>query len=566
MSSRQEIRNGAAALLDQMEADGVDCLFASPIAVMAPIWEEIARRGKGMRPRYLRCRHELLAVAAASGYYQATGRPQVAFLPTNLGVQNGSMALRTAMQEHVPMVAVSVDSLTWGENLPTDPGVEWPSLLGHLAGPARTGETVVKWAKEARTPSDVVHEWRRAHYLADVIPRGPTLLEIPVDLLMGEAFPGQPPPLPPARLVAPSEEVEALADLLAGATNPIIRTGYAGRFGEARDSLREIAEKLGAPVYEFFMPNHHNFPRNHRLHGAGEIEDVLGEADVVLLAGVDAPWHPPLQKLKPGCAVVHVAEDPLRPRAPYWGYATTHTLAGDVTLNLRALARALRSRPDAPGGRAERWSTHFDERRARMRATADRMAASADGVVPAPALFRALHDALPEDAIAVDEIVCQMDFFLHFLFASKPIEQVRGWHGALGTSLGVALGVKVARPDRLVVCVIGDGAWHYNPVPAALGFAQEHGTPLLIVVCNNGQYGSQTLNVRKFYPDGAAVAANDFVGNVIAPMPDYHRAADGYGGAGERVSRIADLAAAIGRGLASVADGRTYILDVLVDP
>jgi acetolactate synthase I/II/III large subunit len=562
----ENTRNGASMLLDQFESDGVDCLFASPIAAMAPIWEELARRGDSLRLRYLRCRHELLAVAAASGYYQITGRPQVVFLPTNLGVQNGSMALRTAMQEHVPMVVLSVDSLTWGENPQTDPGLEWPSLLGHAAGPARSGETVVKWAKEARTSSDVVHEWRRAHYIANAIPRGPTLVEIPVDLLIEEAFEIQPPALPTTTLVAPPAEIEILADMLAGAENPIIRTGYAGRMPEAREALIVIAEKLGAPVYEFFMPNHHNFPRSHPLHGVGDIEEVIGEADLVFLAGADAPWHPPIQRLRPGCEVVHLAEDPLRPRASYWGYATTRTLAGDVVKNLCALADALRSRPDAPAARATQWQKRFADRRSIMRTEADRLSAMAQGVVPASDLFRALHEALPDNAIAVDEIVCQGEAFQHFLFESKPFKQVRGWHGALGTGLGVALGVKVACPLQTVVCIIGDGAWHYNPVPAALGFAQENALPILIIVCNNGQYSSQTVDVKKFYPEGAAVTGNNFIGNVIQPMPDYYKAADGYGGAGERVSRSVDLAAAITRGLAAVAGGQTFILDVLVDP
>ncbi len=449
---------------------------------MAPIWKELVRRGDSLRLRYIRCRHELLAVAAASGYYQITGRPQVVFLPTSLGVQNGSMALRTAMQEHVPMVAISVDLLTWGENPETDPGLEWPSLLGHAAGPARSGETVVKWAKEARTASDVVHEWRRALYIANAIPRGPTLVEMPVDLLVEKAFEPQPPPLPAATLVAPSAEIESLADRLASAENPIIRMGYAGRMPEAREALIAIAEKLGAPVYEFFMPNHHNFPRDHPLHGVGAIEEVIGEADVVLLAGVDAPWHPPIQRLRPGCEVVHMAEDPLRPRAPYWGYTTTRTLAGDVVENLCALADALRSRPDAAAARAARWRKRFASGRQSMRLAADRLSAEAQGVVPAGDLFRAFHNALPEDTIVVDEIVCQGEAFLHFLFESKPFRQVRGWHGALGTGLGVALGVKTACPQQTVVCVIGDGAWHYNPVPAALGFAQEHQLPVLIVV------------------------------------------------------------------------------------
>ncbi|MCB0947336.1 MAG: hypothetical protein KDB49_21315, partial [Mycobacterium sp.] len=72
--------NGADVLLEQLERQGVDCIFASPIAVMAPIWEALARRGddhtrvKG--PRYFRCRHELLAMGLASGYYKATGRSQ----------------------------------------------------------------------------------------------------------------------------------------------------------------------------------------------------------------------------------------------------------------------------------------------------------------------------------------------------------------------------------------------------------------------------------------------------------------------------------------------------------
>jgi acetolactate synthase-1/2/3 large subunit len=201
-----------------------------------------------------------------------------------------------------------------------------------------------------------------------------------------------------------------------------------------------------------------------------------------------------------------------------------------------------------------------------MTVEADRASSQTQDAVTAAALFRALHAALPEDAVAVDEIVSQAPEFVHFLFESKPIQQVRGWQGALGTSLGVALGVKVAKPDKTVVSVIGDGAWHYNPVPAALGFSQEYGLPLLIVVCNNGQYNSQTWNVLRYYPDGAAVSGDNFVGNVIHPMPDYYKAADGYGGAGERVACADDLAPAIERGLDAVAAGHSYILDVIVRP
>lgn len=561
--SDESVRNGAGMLLDLFEADGIDCVFASPIAVMAPIWEELAARSSSLHLRYYRCRHELLAVAAAEGYYHATGRPQVAFLPTSLGVENGSMALRTALQDHVPIVAISIDSMTWGEDPDRDPGPEWPSLLGHSAGPAKSGESVVKWAKQARTPSDLVHEWRRALYVAKAIPRGPTLLEVPFDLLVGDAYAHQPTSLPPAVTVAPAAEIEAVARLLSGAKNPVITTEFGGRTPEQRAALVTIAERLGAPVFEFMMPACHNFPRNHPLYGVGHFEDVIGEADAILIAGSNAPWHPPVQALRPGAAVIHLAEDPLRPRAPYWGYATTNTLAGDVGLNLIALSREIEALPAAPGARREAWQARFAEQRA---VEARRERSSEEGKVAAEDLFDALHDALPEDTIIVDEIVAQIHQYISHLFRSKPFQQVRGWQGALGTSLGVALGVKTAVPNRTVVAVLGDGAWHYNPVPAALGFSQEHGMPLLVVVCNNGQYRSQTWNVLHYYPEGAAVAHHNFVGNVIQPMPDYYKAADGYGGEGERVSRSEDLATAIARGLASVAAGKTYILDVLVNP
>ena len=153
--------NGAEVILELLRTHGTDCIFASPIAVMAPLWEALAQRrarGADEKPRYFQCRHESLAVSLASGYYKATGRAQVVFLPTGLGVLHGAMALRTALQERVPMTVISPDTLTYGEVPELDPGPEWPSVLIDQHGPARSAETCVKWAKEAKTPADLVHE------------------------------------------------------------------------------------------------------------------------------------------------------------------------------------------------------------------------------------------------------------------------------------------------------------------------------------------------------------------------------------------------------------------------
>lgn len=88
--------------------------------------------------------------------------------------------------------------------------------------------------------------------------------------------------------------------------------------------------------------------------------------------------------------------------------------------------------------------------------------------------------------------------------------------------------------------------------------------PLLIVLCNNRQYASQTWNILRYYPDGAAVRSGNFVGNKIEPMPDYVKTVEAYGGAGERVQSIEALEPAIRRGLQVIGKGQTFLLDTLL--
>src|SRR5215831_1085464 len=487
--------NGAEVILELLRTQGTDCIFASPIAVMAPLWEALAQRrtrGADEKPRYLQCRHESLAVSLASGYYKVTGRAQVVMLPTGLGVLHGAMALRTALQERVPMTVLSPDTLTYGDVPEMDPGPEWPSLLIDQHGPARDAETCVKWAKESKTPADLVHELRRALYFAETIPRGPTLLTVPFDQLMS------PTPLPPAPRIEPhpvmaaAAQLDEIATLLGGAEDPIIITDHAGRTEEERAALIGLAETLSAPVFEFMLPAYHNVPRSHPLAMLGPVEPVIERADVILIAGANGPWHPPQLPLRPGCRIIHLEEDPLRPRSAYWGYRTTHAVAGEREPSVRGIAeRVCRRLPTPPADRARRWKEYKDGVLAQGVKDADAALAQVEGAVPAAALFRALHRALPASSSIVDEIVAQIPQMTQFLFESKPFRQYRGWTGALGTSLGTALGVKLAKPGDTVVCVIGDGALHYNPVPAALGFAQQNGLPILVVLCDNRGYVSQ---------------------------------------------------------------------------
>jgi acetolactate synthase-1/2/3 large subunit len=117
-----------------------------------------------------------------------------------------------------------------------------------------------------------------------------------------------------------------------------------------------------------------------------------------------------------------------------------------------------------------------------------------------------------------------------------------------------------------VVCTIGDGAFHYNPVVASLGAAQEHGLPLLVVLFNNAGYRSQKNDVANYYPKGMAVQAGRVIGTSIAPAPDYTKLAQAYGGWGEKVEKPAELRTALKRALEQVAQGRLALVDVVLAP
>jgi acetolactate synthase-1/2/3 large subunit len=139
-------------------------------------------------------------------------------------------------------------------------------------------------------------------------------------------------------------------------------------------------------------------------------------------------------------------------------------------------------------------------------------------------------------------------------------------YGGLGLGLGLALGVKHAHGDRPVVCTIGDGAFHYNPVVASFGAAQEHRLPIMVVLFDNAGYLSQKTDVANDHPDGAAVRTGRFAGTSIAPQPDYVMLARAYGGTGEKIDRPGEVRPALQRALDAVASGRLALVHLVLAP
>jgi acetolactate synthase-1/2/3 large subunit len=363
--------------------------------------------------------------------------------------------------------------------------------------------------------------------------------------------------------------LEELAGMLVAAKNPVIVAEGAGRTEKSVVCLVEIAELLGAGVVETRSTGCVNFPRAHPLHAGYEPAEYLKDADMLFLLSVIAPWHPASRRpALPGAKVAVLDENPLRAELPYWGYQSDLCLTGEIESSLEELLGLLKKRVAKGDGerdrRAEAWKSRNETRRRKWRDEA--LALAETKPMDTRWVAHEVSRSVPADAIVVEETITHRLAVHRYFDSLKPGSFFAGCIGGLGTGLSTAIGVKAAHPKRPVVCLIGDGSFNYDPAPAALGAAQEHGLPILIVMFNNQGYLSQKSGVPKYYPNGWAVKSNQYAGLNIAPCPDYATIAKAFDGYGEKVEEPGEVGRAVERGLKAVAAGQLALIDIRLRP
>ncbi len=539
---------GAEAILATLRGMGVERIFASPGSDWAPLWEALARpHAPGEIPEYVSVRHEETAIAMASAWSKANGKLPAVVLHTTVGTLHGAMALRIALHERVPMVVLAGESATFGEPPAPMVGRQWLRLLTDVGGPARLVEPCVKWSFGLNASLILPQTMQRACQIAMSAPRGPVFVSVPIEHLMETlAAPLPAPTALPRPAAAHPAALDELAAALAAARKPLIITEEAGRDPAAVRSLVALAEALGAPVAEAWQPYYVNFPRGHPLYAgvAPEIENLVKDADAVLLADAVVPWHPP-SSLGSGTKVFAIGEDPLRSNLPFWGFRADLIVPGELRSTLEELLKRV-------GKKAGHKSVRQEFKPA------------ASGMNNAW-IAQELNEVLPKDAIVVNETITHRLELLRRLTKLEPGGFYEASFGGLGVGLGAALGVKYAQPGRTVIATIGDGAFHYNPVVASFGASQELGLPLLVVLFDNAGYLSQKTDVKTYYPDGAAVRTGRFAGTAITPRPEYAKLAEAYGGHGEKVAEAGSVRAALQRGLQEAEKGRLALIHMVLE-
>ena len=497
---------GRSAFLALLKDEGITHLFGNPGTTELPIMHALKDHPE---LTYVMAMQESLVVAIADGYSRASGRLVACNVHVAPGLGNAMGSLFNAKFTGTPMI------LTAGQQ-EQGHGLMEPVLFGPLV---QMAEPLVKWAVEVTRLEDLPRIVRRAAKIATTPPTGPVFISLPGDILNAEAGIELGRSTRVDTRVRPSDEaLQALAQRILKAQNPVIIAGDEVVKSDALHEAAAFAATLGAPAYQCSTPYSSQFlSESPCFMGAlsrlqDQVRGVLAPYDLMIVLGADPLRMSVYSEIDPmpeGMSMVQVG-------LVDWDLAKNYgaeiALKADVKETLRALIPALRA---AGGGALETRAKKGVEALAPKNWTAKRKTlieqiskAKDKSPIDADWLSLQVVEAMPDNAILVDEGLTSS----RNMVALRPHRDRYAYHalasGGIGWGLPAAVGVSLANPDRPVVCYSGDGSSMYSI--QALWTAANHKLPLTFIIVNNGGYRIIKQRLLAFHNDDHYVGM-DFI-------------------------------------------------------
>ncbi len=545
---------GRNAFIQLLLDEGVSHLFGNPGTTELPIMEVVPEYPQ---LKYVLGLHESVVVGMADGYARASNRLAACNVHVAPGLGNAMGALYNAKFSGSPLI------LTAGQQ-EQGHGLLEPLLYAPLVPVA---QPFVKWAIEVTRVEDLPLIVRRAAKVALTPPTGPVFISLPGDILeqQAEIDLGR-----PTRIDArnrPADEVLArLAAKILEAKNPVILAGQELAVHDAFAEAAELAELVGAGVFQQPIPYCAQFPTEHPAYlGAltrnqKQVRAALEPFDLMLCLGADLlrmSVYSPIDPLPPGMPVVHISERD-------WEIGKNHPTEYAIQANVRETLRALLTllRAARPAGAKQHlaakerlaalaprnWSAQRDK--ARLAA----LEAAEEKPIDPRFLMLRIAETLPRDAVVVEEALTSSTTLPQFLALRDPRSFYGLASGGLGFALPGAVGVSLALPGRPVVAIVGDGSALYGV--QALWTAAHEKLPITYVITNNRSYRilkERLISMRK---------TDKFVGmDIRKPEIDYVALATSMGVEAHRIVDPQDFAPALRQAMAS---GAPRLLDVAV--
>ncbi|HUP75873.1 MAG TPA: acetolactate synthase [Acidimicrobiales bacterium] len=522
--------HGGELALAALRRFGVEELFTLSGGHIFPLYDAAVSSGV----RLIDMRHEQTATFAAEAMAKLTRRPGVVALTAGPGVTNGVSATTTAWFNGSPLVVIGgrAGNRGWGRG-----ALQEFDHVPVMASITKLATTI----GETNAIADVMHT---AAETAATAHRGPVFVDIPIDVIYDRATVTLPDRAPPRRPDADVDAVARAAALIATAHRPAIIAGSDVYFDSAWGALRAAAESLRVPVFMNGL-GRGCLAADHELAFSSSRSMLKREADVVVVIGTPLDFRVGFGSFG-DAQVLHVVDHPDR--------IATHvspavSVAGDLAVILQAFADHRGPREDH-----DAWIAHLRDVERTLDAH-DKLLLGADSDPIKPTrVYGELRKVLDRDAV----VVCDGGDFVSY--AGKYIDSYEpgcwldpGPYGCLGTGMGYAMAARIARPDRQVVVMMGDGAAGFSLLD--VDSLVRHGLAVVVIVGNNGCWALEKFPMTKLY--GYHVAAE------LRPETRYDRVVEALGGAGETITEARQLAPALARALAS---GVPYLLNVITDP
>jgi acetolactate synthase-1/2/3 large subunit len=560
----------ATAILEALHEAGVEYLFANLGSDHTAIIEALAqaRATKRVLPKLITCPHEMVALSAAHGFAQASGRAQAVLVHVECGTQSLAGAIHNAAKGRVPVLILAGASPTTQEGEARGSRNEFIHWIQDVFDQRGLVRGYMRYDNEIRTGVNVKQVVSRALQFAYSDPKGPVYLMCAREVMEQETT-----PVVIDRAAWPAVSASALsrdqaagiAMALAQARRPLVITSYVGRNELAVDELSRLARRIGAGVFES-VPCYVNFPTDDPLYQGNQWNEqrqspVLAEADVILVVDSDVPWIPTINRPQRGARIIHIDADPLKEQMPLWYIGAQDIFRADAATALGQINEELDALPIDEPAVAEKRSHYARLHAARDAELMRREQAQGETLTP-EFLTACVRRAIGDDAIVISEGVTNFATIANHSGRRRPGTLFNSGGGSLGWNGGAAVGAKLARPDSLVAALTGDGCYMFSIPSSVHWMARRYATPFLTVVYNNGGWRAPRYSTLAVHPTGQTSRTED-IGVSFDPPSDYAGIAAAAGGAHpETVRRPEEVEPALQRALRAIRDeGRSAVVD-----
>lgn len=541
--------SGAEIVIHSLMKEKVECIFGYPGGAVLPLYDEIYKQDK---IEHVLVRHEQAATHAADAYARTTGKPGVVLVTSGPGLTNAVTGIATAYMDSIPMIVFSGQVAT--------------SLIGNDAFQEvdTVGITLpcVKHNFLVKDVKDLASIIKKAFYIATTGRPGPVVIDLPKDITVHEAEFVYPEKIT-MRSYNPtvkghSKQIARAYDLIMKAKRPMVYTGGGVIIGEAHKELREFVKALNLPITSTLMGlgayegTDKQFLGMLGMHGTYEANMAMHHCDVLIALGArfDDRITGTLESFCPYAKIIHVDVDPS-------SIAKNVPVDLPIVGQLQPVLKELNAIHKTKKGKLDQaalanWWDQIGE----WRAMESLKYEQSDVVIKPQFVIEKLFEVTEGKAIITSDVG------QHQMWAAQyyPFDEPRQWlnSGGLGTmgfGLPAAMGAKIARPDREVACITGDGS--IQMMLQELSTILQYCSPVKIINLNNGYLGMVRQWQEFFFQKRYCMSYFD-------SLPDFVKLAEAYGHSGVQIHKPSDVEPALRE--AFKQKDKTIFLDFITDP